>query len=131
MRPRFSTVEIDFLLGLLEDYEARTKRQISNLTEEQEHLTAKITELRYQFLYQNPHRAIKPLEDTREDYDRVRQEWLPLPSQEIVLKGLIARFQKVRDRRTGRIPRAAMFAQDYLESGTIKPPKTVFPFTGY
>jgi hypothetical protein len=131
MRPRFSIEEIDFLLELLQDTEARTQQQITNLTEEQEHLTAKITELRYQLLYQDPYRAVEPLQDAREDYARVRREWLPLPNQEIVLKGLIARFQKIKDRRTGRISRTVMFAQDYLESGTIKPPKTQLPYTGY
>ena len=131
MRPRFSIEEIDFLLELLQDTEARTQRQITNLAEEQEHLTAKIAGLRFQLLNENPYRVVEPLQGAREDYARVHREWLPLPNQEVVLKGLIVRFQKIKDRRTGRIPRTAMYAQDYLYSGTIKPPKTEIPFTGY
>ena len=111
MRAYFNSLEIEFLLRVLREFQTMKRRQITNLREEQEHLRAKIPALRLRFLYQGERSCGDELVSVKQRLNSVDFQWLDLyDKQSIILHGLIVRFVNLQNHKRGRPPYATIDA---------------------
>jgi len=105
VRPRFTDQEVTFLLKLLSETEAAKKRQVLNLREEQEHLQREVWSLRQRVWNEGPYPIFREWKREKQKLDKVNL-WLPVCSkQDVILKDLIIRFEKLLAHKRGRMPR--------------------------
>jgi hypothetical protein len=113
-RPYFSDLEIAFLLDLFRHEEARIKRQVLNLEEEQQQTQWNVQALR-QRLYVDPYSVHKDLKDEQARLNALRCEWLPTSSkQAVVLRGLAVRMEKILAHKRGPVEGMPMLFNRYL-----------------
>jgi hypothetical protein len=113
-RPYFSDLEIAFLLNLLRHEEARIKRQVLNLEEEQQQARWNVYVLR-QRLLEDPYSVHKDLKTEQERLHALNCEWLPTFSkQAVVLRGLAVRMEKILSHKKGPIEGLPMLFNRYL-----------------
>jgi hypothetical protein len=109
-------MEIQFLLGILREVEASKKRQIQNLTEEQQHLAYRISVMHTELVRHGNFHVVPDLQTQRQKLNRIQYEWLPtFDKQTIVLRGMITRMETILRHRRGRIPHSTWMMTYYLE----------------
>ena len=114
-RPHFTDMEIQFLLSVLKEVEASKKRQIQNLTEEQQHLAYRISVMHHKLVYQGDFHVVPDLNTSRQKLTRIEYEWLPtFDRQTIVLGAMITRMETILRHRRGRIPHSTWMITYYL-----------------
>lgn len=105
MRPRFTTEETLFLLGLLQKERTRVKRENLDFIEEAEHLNRIVPALRHHFIFEDPttYRAY------HQGRDRLKElEWQCLPTyfkHMLSIQRLIVKLERLNEHRRGRLPR--------------------------
>jgi hypothetical protein len=105
MRAYFNELEVEFLLKVLREFHSMKRRQITNLIEEQEHLTRKVAALRMRFLYQGEHSCAHDIAVAKERLQSADFLWLPTyDKQATILHGLIIRLENLLKHKRGRPP---------------------------
>jgi hypothetical protein len=111
MRGYFNSLEVEFLLRVLREFQTMKRRQIANLREEQEYLTAKIAALRFRFLYQYEHSCAHELASAKQRIKDADFLWLDIyDKQATILHGLIVRLENLQNHKRGRPPYATINA---------------------
>jgi len=103
-RPELTEKEAKFLLQLLREADAKVKRQLLNLEEEQEHAQWRIHELKRKRIFEGYRQLHYPLKKEI-GREQALALWLPLVnSQSVVLKYLVAKLSKIEaPERRGRV----------------------------
>lgn len=118
-RPYFSDLEIAFLLDLLRHEQARIKRQVLNLEEEQQQAQWNVRALR-QRLYVDPYSVHKDLKIEQARLNALRCEWLPTSSkQAVVLRSLVVRMEKTLSHKRGPTHGMPVFFNRYLSEPSL------------
>jgi hypothetical protein len=111
MRGYFNELEVEFLLKVLREFHSMKRRQITNLVEEQEHLTRKVAALRMRFLYQGEHSCAHDMAVAKERLKSPDFLWLDVyDKQATILYGLILRLVNLKNHKRGRPPYATIDA---------------------